>query len=700
MTTADPTNPSPGPRLSWGILGTGNIAHTFARGLAQSQTGQLLAVASRTPEKAAQFAQEFGAPRSYASYDDLLADPDVQAVYISLPNYLHARWTVRAAQAGKHILCEKPLASNHAEAMVAIKAAREHDVFLMEAFMYRCHPQTARLAELVRQGVVGQVRLIQAHFAFNMGGPRPENVRQQNPASGGSIMDVGCYTASMARLVAGAANGLPFANPIIARDGYRSRMELKALGYINPENRVDEWTIATVRFPGDIIASLTTGIQVQVDSALRIWGSEGNIIVPNPWFPGDPRHGGDEGARIIVNRDGQEPEVITVPTGGQYLYAIEADTVARHLADRQAPSPAMSWDDSLGNMLTLDAWRNEIGLVFDSEKPEALTMPVSGRPLARRADHPMAYGEIPGVDKPVAKLVMGTMVFQPGELRLARALLDHYVEMGGNALDTAHVYRSEETVGHWLKLSGMRDQLVVIAKGVRNPDDDPETLTQQLYESLDKLQTDYVDLYLMHADNTDVPAGEWVACLNEHLRAGRIRAFGGSNWSIPRIEEANAYAQAHGLVGFAASSPNLALARWNEPMWPRCISASDPESLAWYERTQMPLLAWSSQATGFFTGRYRPEDRDRPELANIVRTWFNDDNFRRLERVQELARRKGVTPAQIALAYVLSLPLRVFALVGPQTIAELNEAFPALRVHLNEAERRWLNLETDARPTP
>ncbi len=694
MSTDANTLSGQGARLAWGILGTGNIAHTFARGLAQSQTGRLLAVASRTQEKAAQFAAEFGALRSYGSYDDLLADPEVQAVYISLPNHLHARWTVRAAQAGKHILCEKPLASNYAEAMTAIEAARENDVFLMEAFMYRCHPQTAKLAELVREGVIGRVRLIQAHFAFDMKGPR-ENVRQQNHSSGGGIMDVGCYTASMARLVAGAANGLPFANPMIARDGYRSQTELKALGYINPDNRVDEWTMATVRFPGDIIASLTTGIQVRVDSALRIWGSDGNIIVPNPWFPGDPRHGGDEGARIIINRDGQEPEEITVTTGGQYLYAIEADTVARHLADRQAPSPAMSWDDSLGNMLTLDAWRKEIGLVFDTEKPEGLSMPTVGRPLARRADAPMTHGEISGVNKPVSKLVMGTMVFQPGELRLARALLDHFVELGGTAFDTAHVYRSEETVGQWLKLSGIRDQLVVIAKGVRNPEDDPETLTSQLYESLDKLQTDYVDLYLMHADNTDVPAGEWVACLNEHLRAGRIRAYGGSNWSIPRIEEANAYAQAHGLVGFAASSPNLALARWNEPMWPRCISASAPESLAWYERTQLPLLAWSSQATGFFTGRYRPEDRVKPELANIVRTWFNDANFTRLERVQELARCKGVTPAQIALAYVLSLPLRVYALIGPQTIDELNEALPALGLHLNEDERRWLNLESD-----
>ena len=208
-------------------------------------------------------------------------------MYIALPNHLHARWTIRAAEAGKHILCEKPLATNHAEAMVAIDAAREHDVFLMEAFMYRCHPQTAKLVELIRSGAIGQVRLIQAHFSYDMKGPR-ENVRQQNPASGGGIMDVGCYCASIARLVAGASIGQPFADPIIARDGYRSTMALKAEGYINPENRIDEWSMAVVRFPGNILATLTTGIHVQVDNALRVWGSDGHIIVPNPWKPSEP----------------------------------------------------------------------------------------------------------------------------------------------------------------------------------------------------------------------------------------------------------------------------------------------------------------------------------------------------------------------------------------------------------------------------
>ena len=151
--------------------------------------------------------------------------------------------------------------------------------------------------------------------------------------------------------------------------------------------------------------------------------------------------------------------------------------------------------------------------------------------------------------------------------------------------------------------------------------------------------------------------------------------------------------QAHGLTGFAASSPNLSLAAWNEPMWPRLPHGLGPRSRAWYARTQMPLFAWSSQATASSPGATGRRTAPNPALASIVRTWFNDGNFRRLERARELAKRKGVTPAQVALAYVLCQPFPTFALIGPQTIDELSEAIPALGVTLTPDELRWLNLE-------
>jgi len=678
--------------VSWGILGTGKIAGTFARGLQASKTGKLLAVGSRSAESAARFGDQFAVPRRYASYEGLLADPQVDCIYISLPNHLHARWTVRCAEAGKHILCEKPLATNAAEAMTAIEAVRANNVFLMEAFMYRCHPQTARLAELVRSGAIGEVRLIEAHFSYNMNGPQA-NIRQQNEASGGGIMDVGCYCMSMARLIAGAANGHAFADPITTSDGYRTQVAVKGYAHIGEQSRVDEWASAVVTFPGDIVANLTCGLQVRVDQTLSVWGSTGHIVVPNPWFPGDERYGGDQGARILIYHDGTPQPTEEIVPGGRPLYTIEADTVAAHIHDRQAPSPCMTWADSMGNMRGLDAWRKEVGLVFDAEKPETLALPTSGRPLARRAGHTMQYGRIAGIDKPVSRLVMGTMIYKKDALPLTCAMLDHYYEIGGTTLDTAHVYGSEESIGQWLKLRGLREQMVIIGKGARDDACTPEGLTQQLMETLDKMQTDYVDLYLLHSDHPTAPIPELVECLNEHQRAGRMRAFGGSNWSTARIDDANAYARAHGLNGFVAGSPCFSLASWNEPMWPRCLAASDAASRAWYTSRQMPLFAWSSLATGFFTGRYRPEDRNQPALAGIVRTWFNDDNFRRLERAKELAARKGVTPAQIALAYVLCQPFPTYALIGPQTIDQLREAIPALAVKLTPDEMAWLNLE-------
>ncbi len=351
-------------KLNWGILGTGAIARRFATELPRSQTGALHAVGSRSQASADQFAQEMGAPIAHGSYDALLADPDVQAIYISLPNHLHAEWSIRCAEAGKHVLCEKPLATNHAQATSMIEAARANDVFLMEAFMYRCHPQTDKVAELVGSGAIGEVRLIEASFGYNMGGPR-DNIKLQNEMMGGGIMDVGCYPVSMARRIAGAAQGQRFANPIALDDGDSERMALKAFGKIGEQSGVDEWSVAIAQFPGDVLAELSTSVQLKQANLVRVWGSRGHLVVPNPWLPDTDRYSGPAETVIELHRDDQaEPEIISARSE-RPLFALEADSVAEHLDARQ--SPAMSWADSLGNVQTLDAWRREIGLVFGNE---------------------------------------------------------------------------------------------------------------------------------------------------------------------------------------------------------------------------------------------------------------------------------------------------------------------------------------------
>jgi predicted dehydrogenase len=346
----------------WGLIGAGGIARVFANGVRFSRTGRVVAVASRTAGRGESLAEDFSIPRRYSSYEDLLADRDVDAVYISLIHPLHARWAIEAARAGKHVLVEKPIAMNAAEAAGMIDAARRNDVFLMEAFMYRCHPQMARLAELIREGTIGEVLMIRSTFSIEA--PFDEHSRLFDKSlGGGSILDVGCYPASMSRFIAGAAIGRPFADPI----------RVSACGIIGPSG-VDTYTAATAQFPQGIIAELVCGIGCQVPIEVTVHGTKGRLSVPNPWLPSSPVRTAlkplpmdtrwPSEKIILLPSERPEPTEIVV-TADRDLYSYEADTVDRHIADRQAP--AMTWEDSLGNMRFLDRWRDEIRQAEDTD---------------------------------------------------------------------------------------------------------------------------------------------------------------------------------------------------------------------------------------------------------------------------------------------------------------------------------------------
>ena len=667
-------------QLKWGILGAGNIARQFARGVAASQTGTLVAIGSRDQSRADKFAAEFSIPAAHGSYDQLLADTNVQAVYIATPHPEHAEWAIKAAEAKKHLLVEKPLALNHAQAMAIVEAARANDVFLMEAFMYRCHPQTQKLVELIRQRVIGDVRVISACFSFHAAF-NPTARLFNNALGGGGILDVGCYCVSMARLIAGVALGKDFAEPTAVTGQAR-------LG----KTGVDEWAIASMKFPGgdsgDILAELSTGVSVNQRNVVRIFGSEGHLVLANPWIPA--RDGGDE--KIAYQRTGQEKPTEVVVHSDRQIYAIEADTVAMYIEQRQAASPAMSWDDSLGNMQTLDRWRDAIKLVYDSEK-EPNVPTISRRPLKANAYGEMKYARIAGVNKPISRLLMGCD--NQRTISHAAAMFDDFFEHGGNAFDTAYIYGGglqERLLGQWIKMRNVREQVVLTVKGAHTPYCDPASIRKQLAESLDRLGVDHAELYLMHRDNPEIPAGEFVDVLNEQMKAGRISVFGGSNWSTQRVDEANAYAKSHGLQGFSLVSNNFSLARMVEPVWDGCVAASDPASRKWLTEKQIALLAWSSQARGFFVpGVASPINRTDAEL---VRCWYSDDNFQRQKRANELAQQKKVLPINIALAYVLQQPFPTFALIGPRTLHETHTSLPGLAVTLSPDELKWLNLES------
>ena len=323
----------------------------------------------------------------------------------------------------------------------------------------------------------------------------------------------------------------------------------------------------------------------------------------------------------------------------------------------------------------------------------------------------MEYGRIVGLDKPASRLVLGTMIISSKEPERSFALLDAALEQGGNTFDTAHVYGggySERGLGEWMTARGNREQVVLLSKGCHHNMDrkrvTPEDLAVDLYDSLARLQTDCIDIYMLHRDDPAVPVRPIVEAFNAHREAGRIRAFGGSNWSHQRIAEANAYAEAHGLQPFTVSSPNYGLAEQVEDPWgPGCVSISGPQNRAaraWYRQYQMPVFAYSSLARGFFSGRITRENfsETRSLLDNACLTAYcHEVNFRRLDRVWQLAEERGCTVPQLALAYVLSSPLNAFPLVGAATPGEYRENLAAFDLRLSAAERAWLNLESDER---
>jgi 1-deoxyxylulose-5-phosphate synthase len=311
----------------------------------------------------------------------------------------------------------------------------------------------------------------------------------------------------------------------------------------------------------------------------------------------------------------------------------------------------------------------------------------------------MKYLRFEPLERDLSRLVLGTAYVADWPEEEAFALLDAWVEAGGNTIDCARQYgdgAAEGVLGRWLA-ARRRDDVAVITKGGHHvthglehaPDQKrvaPAEIEADLEESLGVLGVDRVDLYFLHRDDPAKPVGPLVEALNEHLRAGRIATFGGSNWTTTRIADANAYAEANGLEGFSAGSPGFNLAEQNEQPWPGTVTARDHESREWYRSTQTPLFAWSSLAGGFFAGVRNPE---------LDRVYLNERNLARLRRAEELARRFGVTANEVALAWVLHQPFPTYALIGPRNPAELHESLAALDVELTPEDLRRLDLEED-----
>jgi len=324
-------------KTRWGILGTGNIASQFARGLAELDDAQLVAVGSRTAESAEAFGERFSAPHRHSSYAALASDPDIDAIYVATPHPLHHDNTIMGLEAGKAVLCEKPFAINAGQAQAMIATARARGVFLMEAMWTRFLPHMIRLRELLAAGVIGEVRMLQADFGFRTSF-NPKG-RLFDPAlGGGALLDVGIYTVSLASMILGTPERVT---------------GMAQLG----ETGVDEQSAMLFGYSGGRLALLSQAIRTNSPHEALLLGTTGKIRVHSSWWKAAP---------ITLSVDGQPDELIDVPAiGNGYNY--EAAEVGRCLRAGRTESEVMPLDETLAIMRTLDEVRAQWGLRYPGE---------------------------------------------------------------------------------------------------------------------------------------------------------------------------------------------------------------------------------------------------------------------------------------------------------------------------------------------
>ena len=304
-----------------GLLSTAHINRLVIPMAHASDRVDLIAVASRDQGRADDYAREWGIERAYGSYDALLEDGDIEAVYISLPNSLHCEWSIRCVDAGKHVLCEKPMSRHTRDVEEAFDAAERADRILMEAFMYRHHPQAIRLEQLVSEGAIGELRLVRSCFSYAL--YDPDNIRLRTDVEGGSLMDVGCYCVSGSRLLCGEPEQV-FGEQVIGPSG-------------------TDWVFAgTLHFPGDLLAQFDCGTALSERDELEAVGSEGSLFLDDPWHAISPL--------IELRRDGRVERIDLDPVDP---YRLELDNFAG--AIRGDVEPLLGREDAVGQARAIEA---------------------------------------------------------------------------------------------------------------------------------------------------------------------------------------------------------------------------------------------------------------------------------------------------------------------------------------------------------
>ena len=317
----------------------------------------------------------------------------------------------------------------------------------------------------------------------------------------------------------------------------------------------------------------------------------------------------------------------------------------------------------------------------------------------------MKYNKIAGLDKNISKLIMGND--NKTNYDEASKLWDYWIEVGGNAFDNAHIYGNglmEKLLGKWQRSRNNLKNIILIAKGAHTPNCNPDSLSSQLEESLERLQTNNVDIYIMHRDNKEIPVGEFIDVLNDEKSKNKLRIFGASNWSLERFIEANLWAKNNNKLGFSILNNNLSLCKMIKPLWDGCVSSNDDKILDYLEKTKTAHLSWSSQGRGYFLSNKKVQEienqiskdetwRKPGEHSSGPLSCFDSkDNRERKKRSILLAKKLNTTCQNIAGAWPINLNFPSFALIGPRNIQEINSCLNNLDIKLSINEINWLNL--------
>ena len=664
-------------QINWGIIGSGSIANAFSYSIQATTNSKLISVFGRNPKKVDIFADKFNIS-AHHQLDNFISSKEIDAIYIATPHSEHFFYALEAIKNGKHVLCEKPFTMNAYESMVLLDLANAKNVFLMEAFMYRTHPQTRNILDNLNflSDVKSKI-IIEASFGFKADVAATHRLR--NPElGGGAILDIGCYPLTMAKLIAGQLQGLAFAEP----------KSLSATGQLD-ERGVDLQSHAHLIFSDLIEAKISCAINEDLSNNLVISNGNYSIKVSDPWHCGQFQEGNSS---IHLYHDGKDSKEIKF-MDDIGLFSREIEHATQCILESKIESKFICHAETQSNMFWLDKWRQEMKI--DCPKVLIKNSPIFQSKAYLFQESKLESNNLPGLSKSGSRLALGCDN-QTSDLH-ALTMFDHFYGSGGRIFDTAFIYNhgmGDKYLGNWINARKVEEDVIVLGKGAHTPECEPKYIRPQLLKSLERLQISRLDIFCLHRDNPDIPVDEFIDALAEIKSEGLVNLIGASNWEMDRFSEARNYAIKNAKEPFTVLSNNFSLAEMIKPVWPGCVGVND-DYLKYLIEERIMLFPWSSQARGFFIQKKEimsNEHFSNPTLDEEKRVWHYEKNLKRRQVCFEIAKERNVQPIQVALAYVLQKSELIFPIIGPRTIFESNSSIQATQLKLTPIELQALAL--------